>query len=97
MEPKLALDQMADRLVRMGTGDISWKQIRQNLEDIYINELHEYHDNIMLSISLASKMEKLDKAIQIAKTKKDILERKAKNSKVNEYGEYGMGGDWWKQ
>ena len=42
-------------------------------------------------------MEKLDKKIKISKIKIKWLEKQMDTLKKEERGEYGFGGDWWKQ
>ncbi|HUS49276.1 MAG TPA: hypothetical protein VMZ91_03880 [Candidatus Paceibacterota bacterium] len=96
MNHSLILDQWADELVD-DRSKVEWKQVRDVVEEIYINESHESHKIIIEYISLFEKMEKLDKKIKISKIKIKWLEKQMDTLKKEERGEYGFGGDWWKQ
>ena len=99
MEPKLALDRMADRLIqkKMVDKDMSWEQVRKILEDIYQDESHEYHNDVISVIMLTSELEESSKTIKIAAAELNGLRRELDALKKEERGEYGFGGDWWKQ
>jgi len=96
MNHSLILDQWADELVD-DRSKIEWKQVRDVVEGIYSNESHESHKIIMEYISLLGKMEKLDKKIKISKIKIKWFEKQLDALKKEDRGEYGFGGDWWKQ
>jgi len=96
MNHSLILDQWADELVD-DRSKIEWKQVRDVVEGIYSNESHESHKIIMEYISLLEKMEKLDKKIKISKIKIKWFEKQLDALKKEDRGEYGFGGDWWKQ
>ena len=96
MNHSLILDQWADELVD-DRSKIEWKQVRDVVEGIYSNESHESHKIIMEYIYLLEKMEKLDKKIKISKIKIKWFEKQLDALKKEDRGEYGFGGDWWKQ